>query len=95
MFLRLALRAAAMFAKGEREGAEVLVTLGAERLSQTLAFVDGNPSELARCYRVEREGWDLFYDTLVALERRLADGDPLAAELAGRARRIVEGCAVR
>jgi hypothetical protein len=95
MFLRLALRAGAMFAKGEHEEAEGLLTLGAERLSQTLAFVDGNPSELAWCYRVEREGWELFYDTLVVLEGRLAEGDPLAAELAGRARGIVEGCVVR
>ncbi len=94
MFLRLALRAAAMFAGGDRDQAEELVTSGAGRLSQTLAFVEGNPSELAACYRAEREGWDLFYDTLAVLERRLADGDVVAAELAGRARRIVEGCAV-
>jgi hypothetical protein len=95
MFLRLALKAAAMFARGEREDAELLATLGAERLSDTLEFVEGNPSALATQFRVERDGWDLFYDTLAALERRLADGDPSAAELAGRARRIVDECEVR
>lgn len=94
MFLRLALRAAAMFARGERDEAEELVTLGAERLSQTLAFVEGTPSELAAAFRTEREGWNLFYDTLAALERRLAEGDALAAELADRVRRAVESCAV-
>jgi hypothetical protein len=95
MFLRFALRAAAMFASGDRERAEELVTAGAARLSQTLAFVEGHPSELAASYRAEREGWDLFYDTLAVLERRLAEGDPLAQELAGQTRHIVEGCAVR
>jgi len=95
MFLRFALRAAAMFARGDHERAEELVTSGAQRLSQTLSFVDGDPSELAESYRAEREGWDLFYDTLAELERRLAEGDPVALDLAARARRIVEGCAVR
>jgi hypothetical protein len=95
MFLRFALRAAAMFAKGDREGAEELVTSGAQRLSQTIAFVEGDPSELAASYRVERKGWDIFYDTLAEMERRLAEGDPLVLELANRARQIVEGCAVR
>ncbi|MGH2683649.1 MAG: hypothetical protein ACRDIX_10490 [Actinomycetota bacterium] len=95
VFLRLALRAATMFAGGDRDRAEELVTSGAERLSQTLAFVEGRPSELAARFRAEREGWDLFYDTLAVLERRLTEGDVLAEELAGRARRLVEACAVR
>jgi hypothetical protein len=95
MFLRFALRAAAMFARGDHERAEELVTSGAQRLSQTFAFVDGHPSELAESYRAEREGWDLFYDTLAEMERRLAEGDPVTLDLADRARQIVEGCAVR
>ncbi len=83
-----------MFAGGDARGAEQLVTSGAERLTATLALVAGDPSELEVRYRAERAGWDLFYDTLDALEKRLADGDPLAGDLADRARQLVAGCAV-
>jgi HAMP domain-containing protein len=94
MFLRLALKTAALFAQGDLDEAELLVRLGADRLSETLSFVEGDPSELERGFLAEKEGWDLFYDTLAALEERLAGGDSLAAKLAGRAREIVEACAV-
>ncbi len=93
-YLRFALKAGAMFAGGDARGAEELVTSGAERLTATLALVAGDPSELEVRYRAERAGWDLFYDTLDALEKRLADGDPLAGDLADRARGLVAGCAV-
>ncbi len=93
-YLRFALRAAATFARGEREEGEELVSSGAEQLMRTLDFVAGDPSELGVRYRSEREGWDLFYETLTVLEERLPDGDPLAAELAGRARRLVADCGI-
>jgi len=94
VFLRLALRAAALAAKGDAGEAEELVAMAATRLSTTLAFTQGHPSELAERLRAEREGWDLFYETLDELERRLAEGDEKAVELADRARRIVAACAV-
>ena len=94
MFLRLALKAAALSGKGDAREAEDLLAMAAERLSGTLAFVEGDPSELAERLRVERAGWDLFYDTLDELERRLAEGDEQAEELADRARRVVAACAV-
>jgi hypothetical protein len=94
MFLRLALKAAALAEKGDEREAEDLVAMAAERLSRTLAFIEGNPSELAERMGAEREGWDLFYGTLDELERRLAAGDDEAVELAERARRIIAACAV-
>lgn len=93
-FLRLALKAASLAARGEGGEADELLRMAAERLGGTLAFVEGEPSELAERLRAERAGWDLFYETLDELERRLAEGEPWAAELAERARRIVGGCAV-
>lgn len=92
--LRLALRAAAAFARGDEAEGSGLVTLGAEQLARALAFTAGSPSELAERYRRERAGWDLSYETPDALEARLRAGDPEAADLASRARRLVSGCAV-
>lgn len=93
VYLRFALKAAGMFAAGDEEGAR-FVSDGAERLTSTLAFVGGDPSELEVRYRAEREGWDLFFETLDALEKRLLEGDARAVDLAGRAREIVARSAV-
>ncbi|HEX6208989.1 MAG TPA: hypothetical protein VF058_11620 [Actinomycetota bacterium] len=90
--LRLTLKAGVLAAKGAGDEAEELLAMAAERLGRTLAFVEGG--ELAERLDAERRGWDLLYETLGELERRLAAGDAEAERLADRARRVVAACAV-
>ena len=42
----------------------------------------------------ERRGWDLFYDTLDALEQALAGDDPRATDLVAATRRIVADASI-
>jgi hypothetical protein len=90
-WLRLALKAAVWFMEGGQEGYEEgseLVRMGSARLA--LAQF-GDADGLKEKYLWEKEGWNLYYDILDALEGRLADHDPLAMGLSDRTRELVKG----
>ncbi len=90
--LRYALRALRFFdSGGETEGA-AFVREGAGRIRRAFEFTGGDPSPLARTYGLEREGWDLYYDTLSALEKAIRRGERTALALREKARRIIEQC---
>lgn len=93
--LRSALRADSFFQAGHNKDGFRLVREGTKRIASTLAFVEGDPSDLKRSYVQERRGWDIFYDVLSALEHGFARGEGAALKLRGRARRIVRECALR
>lgn len=91
--LRMALAAAGMFAsgggEGRREGLD-LVRVGSSRLAEAIeAFCDEKAVRVR--LKSEREGWDLYYDTLDALENGLAEGDEFAESMRTKARELVEG----
>lgn len=92
--LRFALQAVALLDGDDPDDGVRFIRDGASQLGQTLAFIDGEPSELVTTVERERRGWALFYDTLDALEQALANGDPTAGELATAARRIVADAAI-
>ncbi len=94
--LRFALKAAYFFRQGRQaEGVEFL-TSGARRLASAIDFTSGqDESPLRLTYAREREGWELYYDILDALESALRREDPLALELRQRALDLVEGCRIR
>jgi len=92
--LRSALRAESLFHGGNSRDGFRSVQEGANRISKTLEFVDGDPSDLKKTYLRERKGWDTYYGVLSALEHKLAQGDGTALKLRGRARRIVRECAL-
>jgi len=72
------------------------LTSGARRLASALEFTSGQgDSPLCRTLAREREGWELYYDILDALESALKQEDPLALELRQRARDLVERCRIQ
>ncbi len=93
-WLRLAMKTAACFMEGGQEGYEEgseLVRMGSARLTLAqFGDADGLPDFLQEKYLREKEGWNLYYDILDALEGNLADHDPLAMKLSDRTRELVK-----
>jgi len=92
--LRLALTAARLFDEQQNDKALELIKIGARRLPKALEFIGGENSALKDQYETERRGWDLYYDTLDAVEQALANNDPLAASLQQKARDLINNCMV-
>ena len=91
-YLRFALKCASLFQDGNTDQALQFVTLGTRRVAEALSFVRGANSELMKRYERERRGWDIYYDTLSAIETALKDEDAFAATLRYRARETIAGC---
>ena len=96
VYLRFALKAAALFSgnPANPQGLE-FVTQGAQRIKEALDFIQGENSELRQQYERERKGWNLYYDTLDALEDALSKNDAFAKSLQDRAADIISQCALR
>ena len=95
--LRMALAAASLFSGGQDQDGkdgEELVKLGSGRLGQAMEDLHDIKSVRKR-YKREKQGWDLFYDLLDALEKGLAGGDHMAVSLRDRARALMEGWRIR
>ena len=54
----------------------------------------GKNSSLKKQYEKERQGWNLYYDTLDAIERALNKNSPYAKDLKRKAHTIIDQCAV-
>ena len=95
VYLRFALNAASFFDRGEKEEGLQFVHTGAKRIKSALRFVEGDPNELKQQYKKEHLAWDLFYDTLSAVEEGLKKGEAFARDLKTRAESILNECAIR
>jgi hypothetical protein len=95
VYLRFALKAASFFAGGQDEQGLGFITAGARRITTALEFVQGEDSLLEHQYVKERRGWDLYYDTLSALEDALNKNDDYALDLRDKAKQIIGECSVR
>ena len=71
-----------------------LVTIGTQQISKAFEFIEGENSALKRQYDNERRGWDVYYDTLDAVEQALDSKNPFALELQQKAKAIIRQCAV-
>ncbi len=92
--LRFALKAATYFKKNQYDKGLELVTLGAQRLSQALEFIQGEDCKLKRQYEKERHGWNLYYSILEAAEQAIQDKDPFVLQLQQKAGDIIKECKV-
>ncbi|MGD8229121.1 MAG: hypothetical protein PVI20_15200 [Desulfobacteraceae bacterium] len=95
VYLRFALKAASFFDGDEKEQGLEFVRTGARRIERALKFTGGDPSELKQQYEKERLAWDLFYDTLSAVEKGLENGEAFAEELKTKAESILNDCRIR
>jgi hypothetical protein len=93
--LRFALKAASFFSEGEEVQGAKFIRQGSRRIADALEFVEGKHSVLTRVLENERLGWDLYYDTLSAIEEALDQRDEFALALRERAQRIIMGCFIR
>jgi antirestriction protein len=88
------LKIEAQFQAGEQRQAIELQQLGVQRINQALEFTTGDAQNLRQQYIEERKGWELYYDTLLALERGIQNGDPFAEHLRRRARKLTSAMAI-
>ncbi len=91
-WLRLAISAASLFGEGSsfsmREGEE-LVRLGTSNMGKALkAFAD--ETKIQELYEREKSGWDLYYDTLNAMEKGLGEDDQFTETLRDKAMELVQ-----
>jgi hypothetical protein len=94
VYLRFALKAASFFSKGQDEQGLEFISHGAKRIATALEFVHGEDSPLKHQYVKEKRGWDLYYDTLSALENALSENDHFALALRQKAKLIIGDCSV-
>ena len=92
VMLRFALKAASFFADGKKSQGVDFVLNGAGRLKDAFDFIRKENGLLKRQYETERSGWDLYYDTLMALGQALRKGDGFAAGLKERTEQIICQC---
>ncbi|OQY32862.1 MAG: hypothetical protein B6241_09725 [Spirochaetaceae bacterium 4572_59] len=88
VFLRLILKVL-----DEPQNREVLLDLASRRLG---SFVTGeeNGETVKAEWMAEREGWDLFYDSLDLLESEIEEGTDRAKELTESIRERLENCRI-
>ena len=91
----LALKAASFFSEGEEAQGAEFIRQGSRRITEALEFTEGKHSALTGVLKKERLGWDLYYDTLSAIEEALDQEEEFALTLRKRAREIIEGCFIR
>ena len=94
VYLRFALKAASFFSEGQDKQGLEFISHGAKRIATALQFVQGEDSPLKHQYVTERRGWDLYYDTLSALENALTENDDFALDLRQKAKLIIGECLV-
>jgi hypothetical protein len=90
VYLRFALKAAAMFSERKDKMATDFSESGRKRIGTALRFTRGNPSQLGQKFNTEKQGWDLYYDSLAALENALQRNEPYAAELRQKALDLID-----
>ena len=95
-FLRFALKAADIFLneKDKRKGYEFFI-MGIERLSKIFEYLSSGENPIVKQYMYERDGWNLYYDILSEVEKKITSGDDFAERLLARARSIVDNCCLR
>jgi hypothetical protein len=94
VYLRLGLKTASLFAEGKREQGLEFIRIGAQRIITALDFIGGENSKLKDQYENERLGWNIYYDTLYAVENGIRDGHQFALDLRRKARSIIKTCAI-
>ena len=88
--LRFALKAAQLFGSSEPEQGMDFFTEGVKRLSDMIELFTSRENFFHEIYEREKYGWDLYYDILDFLERKIDEGDSYAIQLGDTARDIIK-----
>jgi len=92
VFLRFALKAASIFASGKDSQGVEFITGGAPRLLEALEFVRDDTGRMKQQFKREKKAWHLYYDTLSALQKALAENGAFAVSLKDKAEKIIKDC---
>ena len=92
--LRFTLKVATLFHEQKSPEALEFIRTGVPQLREALAFIQGDPSELAQTYERELQGWQLFYQSLTGVEKALQAGEEWALTVQKAAQQIVSECRV-
>jgi len=90
VYLRFALKAASFFEQGEDALGLEFIKNGSKRIGKAIDFL--SDKRLGAQYQKEKEGWDLYYDCLLEIDKGLRNKDPLAEDLKTRAQEIINRC---
>jgi hypothetical protein len=89
VYLRFALKTAHLFASGNPAAALRFVDEGIKRFSGIMEPHERVKNPLSEIYKAEKRGWDIYYDVMEIMERKISSGDPFAKELADKAKSLV------
>ena len=89
VYLRFALKTAHLFAMDNPSAAVRFFDEGIRRLSGIMEPHERVKNPLSEIYKAEKRGWDLYYDVMEIMERKISSGDPFAIELAGKAKSLI------
>ena len=95
VYLRFALKAAALFAADHPEQGLEFIATGAPRIAGAVGFVAGKNSMLKQQYEKERLGWSVYYDALAAVEKALEKREDFALALHKKAGELIDRCRLR
>lgn len=97
VYLRMALKAAGLFAQKQDETdaqAMELMKLGSGRLGSVIDYLYSS-NALAERYLREKQGWHLYYDVLDRLEEALRDDDSFAHEMKEKSLQLMNDCRIQ
>lgn len=94
-YLRFALKTAHLFATEKPDAALRFFNEGIKRLSGIMELQGLAKNPLSEVYETEKRGWDLYYDVMEIVEKKISSGDPFAIELADKARKLIDSFVIR
>ncbi len=93
-YLRMMLKAESLFKSGRTHLGVEFIKLAAQRIKGAIDFAFGDEPIIKSRYEQERQGWDLYYDTLTAIENGIKQGDEFALDLRRIAQNVVKKLAL-
>ncbi len=95
IYMRLALKALALLDSEHPNEGVVFLQQGGARLLPLLREFSSDANPLKEHVARERQGWDLYYDVLDAIENELYEKDDLALALKKKTLSIIEDCRIK
>ena len=94
VYLRFVFMAVAFFSDGKDDLALEFIKVGSDRLMKALALIKDKDFSLKQIYENEKKGWDIYYDTILAIEDGIKCEDFFSLELQKKAKKIIKACAI-
>ena len=95
VYLRYVLKTAHFFATGKNDDGYDILKMGVERLSYLFDSLSAEKNFLGKRFDQEKEGWNMFYDIMDIIEKKLNDNDSFTHGLKLKAEEIVRNCRLK